>query len=327
MGKENKPSRKDFLDNIEKSFGKKSKIKVEDPKNIERPKFPTGSLKLDIALKGGYPKGTMIESFGKSQSGKTTSAIEGVAQHQKKYPDEKVLWLDLEGIFDPEYNEAIGVDISSENFMLVEPNTGEEAYQLMVTFMDTFKGGLIIVDSVAALLPEKEDAGDFGDANMGVAARLNSQGCRKLRPRMRKNNTTIIFLNQTRVNIGKMFGDPNESTGGSAIEFFSRTRLKFGAMKGEKDTDTGVSVLLDKANFGNPKMKIETNIVYGKGFDVLREILDISVSIGLIEQGGAWFSYEESKIGQGKDQVLKMFKDNPELVEELTKKIKIHYGI
>lgn len=315
-----------FKDNIEKMFGKESGIYVVDPTNIHIEKFPTGSLKLDIALKGGYPKGTIIEPYGWEQSGKTTSAIEAAKQHQKKYTDERVLWVDMERVFDHEYFTAIGVDITPEKFTLVKPDTGEQAYTIMLEFVKNCKGGLIIVDSVPTLLPESTDEADMGDAQISVLARLNSQGIRKLIPHMHRNKTTIFMINQLRANIGGM-GSNNITTGGNTIRFYARTRIQLGSGNSTVEDATKIYVKLDKANYGNPKYKFETDILYGKGFDFLGELVDLAEESKVIQKSGSWYKQGELQLGQGKEQVKQFLLDNEEFKNEVEGKVRSHFNI
>lgn len=315
-----------FKANIEKAFGKNSGIIVSDPENIIIEKFPSGSLHMDIGLKGGYAKGTIIEKFGWEQTGKTTSCIEAAKQHQLKYPNEKILWEDLEKVFDPVYFKNIGVDISPNKFILVRPDTGEQGYTIMLEFVKNHKGGLIVVDSVPTLLPEKTDMADMGDAQISLLARLNSQGVRKLLPHMSKNKTTLIFINQYRAAIGAMHKQ-NDTTGGNTIRYYARTRIQFGSGNSTVEDATKIYIKLDKANYGNPKYKFETDILYGKGFDVLGELVDLAVESNLIQKAGSWFSADEVKLGQGKEAVKQFLLDNEEYKVELEKKVRSHFGI
>ena len=203
---------KDFRELIKKTFGKNSGILIEDAYNIKIEKFPSGSFLLDLDLKGGWAKGTLIEIFGENQSGKTTTVIHAVAEHQKKYPEEPILWVDLEKVYDPYYFKQIGIDISEDKFILLRPSSGEDTWESIISFVKTFDNGVIVLDSVALLLPKKEDEGSVGDAQMALAARMNSQGLRKLFPYMKPGGTTVFAINQTRKNIGG-YGDPNVTTG------------------------------------------------------------------------------------------------------------------
>ena len=305
---------------ITKLFGKNSDILIKDPKDIQIEKFSTGSYLLDRDLKGGYPKGTLIELFGGNSSGKTSSCIHAVAEHQSKYPDEPVLWVDLEKVFDPVYFTNIGIDVGSDNFILVRPTAGEDAWETMINFAKTFENGIIILDSVALLLPKKEDEGMVGDAQMASAARMNSQGLRKLFPYMKPGGTTVIAINQTRKNIGG-YGDPTVTTGGEAWAFYARTRIKTSVSKGESGENAIHKFTQVKSNYGKRDYVTETTITYGEGFDKTRELLALCVDEKIIEKGGSWYNYEGVK-WQGADSVVDSLNDNPELVEELIQKLR-----
>lgn len=327
MAKEKETNkREDFKSNLEKMFGKRSGIFVDNPKEIVIERFSTGSLKLDVALKGGFPKGKMTEVFGKWKSGKTSICIESVKQHMDKYPKEPVLWLDLEDVFDPVYFENIGVDVESDKFYLLTPKTGEQSYNAILEFLKTFKGGLIVIDSVPTLLPEKEDEAEVGDAQMALAARLNSQGVRKILPHMKKSGATIIFINQMRDNIGSMRGGA-VTTGGKTIPYYCRTRIQMTGGNGQKGITTKTYIKIDKSNYGNEGYEFDTEIRYGEGFDYFGEVVDYGVELGIVKKSGSWFSYGETKIGQGKEAVVELLKDNPELVKEIDTKVREQYGI
>ena len=319
--------RNKFLENIKKYFGDREGVIIPDPKNIVIEKFPTGSLKLDVHLKGGYPKGKFIECFGWEGCGKTSACIEAVAQHQKKYPDENILWVDLEGVFDKDYFAAIGVDISPEKFILADPDSSEDAYVIMLEFMNAFKGGIIVVDSVPTLLPEKERASDIGDAKMALAARANSEGVRKVLPKSKKNGTTIFWINQYRANIGTMSPKKTTTTGGNVFRYFSRTRLELGSGNSNQEDVVKIYVHLEKSNYGHHKAKFETEIIFGKGWDYLGELVDLAEEAGIIEKHGSWYSQGETKLGQGKNQVKELFEDNEEFRQEIEDKVKEHFGI
>lgn len=315
-----------FRSNIEKHFGKNTGIFVDDPNNIQIEKFSTGSLIIDVYLKGGLPKGKISEFFGDTGSGKTSTALSSVKEHQKKYSDEIILWLDLEDSFSSDYAKAIGVDVSPNKFILSQPDTGEQAYEVMLAFTKTVGKGLIVVDSVTTLLPEKVNVGDMGDADMALSARLNSQGVRKLIPNIKKNNTTIIFLNQVRDNIGNPYV-PVVTTGGKTIPFYARVRLGLSRTKGEDDTCMNMNIKTEKATFGQEKMKFSTTLIYGKGFDFLKELVDLAVESGIIQKSGSWFNCGEIKLGQGVNQVKEFMKDNEEFKQDIENKVRNHFGI
>lgn len=312
-----------FKSEFEKVFGKDS---FTDPENIVIEKFPSGSLKLDIELKGGYPKGTLIETFGWEQSGKTTSLNEAEKQHQIKYPDAKILRIDLERVFDPIYHANIGVDISADKYILSRPNNGEQAWEIMIKFAETFKGGLIGIDSVPSLLPSNYTESDMGDAKMAMAARLNSEGVRKIIPYLNKNEVTLIALNQLRANIGGM-GKDTITTGGNVWKYYARTRIQLASGKSQVDAATHIYATMDKANYGNPKNKFETDILYGVGFDYLGELIDLASDGNIIQKSGSWYADGEIKLGQGKDQLKEFLTDNEDYRKELDRKVRLHYGI
>lgn len=311
-----------FLGNMDKKFGKENNVLVKDLSNINIEKFPTGSLDLDIKTEGGYPRGKLIEVFGENQSGKTTLAVHAVKEHQKKYEGDPILWVDLEDVYDNEYMSSIGVDITN-NFILAKPLTGEDAWNLMIEFTKQFQdGGLIVLDSVALLLPSKESEGEVGDAQMGAAARMNSQGLRKIFPHLGKNKITFLAINQTRSKIGVMFGDPITTTGGKGWEFYARTRIKMSKSKGEAEVFSVHKMKLIKATYGRTDSTAIGNIVYGIGIDKLYDIINIGTELGVITKSGSWFSYGETKLGQGASSVRDILEDNIELTEELECKIK-----
>lgn len=312
-----------FKSDFEKVFGKDS---FTDPENIVIDKFSSGSLKLDIELKGGYPRGTLIETFGWEQSGKTTSLNEAEKQHQIKYPDAKILRMDLERVFDPIYHKSIGVDISPDRYVLSRPNNGEHAWEIMLKFAETFKGGLIGIDSVPSLLPEKYNESDMGDAKMAMAARLNSEGVRKMIPWLNKNQVTLIALNQLRANIGGM-GKDNITTGGNVWKYYARTRIQLASGKSQVDEATHIFATIDKANYGNPKNKFETDILYGEGFDYLGELIDLAADGNIITKSGSWYNDGDLKLGQGKDQLKEFLNDNEDYRKELDKKVREYYKI
>lgn len=311
-----------YLDDIYKYLGKNTDVIVKDPKNIVIEKFKTGSYILNKDLNGGYAKGTLIEIYGPAGSGKTTACVSAVAEHQKEYPNEPVLWVDLEKVFDPVYFQKIGINIEPENFILVRPNTGEDAWELMINFAKVFQNGVIVLDSVALLLPAKEDEGQVGDAQMASAARMNSQGLRKLFPYIGFGKTTMFAINQIRKNIGG-YGDPNVTTGGGAWEFYARTRIATSRSKGELEEYGKHKFKQVKSNYGNQDVITETYISYGKGIDSMMELLDLCVENSIIKKSGAWFSYEGTNIGQGFDNTIDMLNDNPELVQELEGKLNL----
>jgi recombination protein RecA len=314
MASKTENSLESYKEFITKTFGKGSNILVEDPENIIIEKFKTGSYLLTADLRGGWAKGTLIEIYGGNGSGKTTLCASAIAEHQKKYPDELILWIDLEKVFDPVYFKTIGIDISPDKFLLMRPDTGEQAWELMINFAKTFQNGAIVLDSVALLLPAKEDEGQVGDAQMASAARMNSQGLRKLFPYMGFGKTTMFAINQVRKNIGG-YGDPNVTTGGEAWAFYARTRINTSSSKGEAGEYANHKFKQVKSNYGNRDIITETTINYGEGFDKMKELLALCVDEGIVQKSGSWYAYEDSKLGQGADTVTDVLKDNPDLVE------------
>lgn len=310
-----------FKDYISSNFGKKEGLYIKDPENIIIEKFPTGSISFDSDMKKGWSKGTLIEVYGPSGSGKTTLCIHAVSEHQKKYPNEPILWIDLEKVFDPVYFQKIGIDISPENFILVRPSTGEDAWELMINFTKNFGNGVVVLDSVTLLLPQKEEEGQVGDAQMASAARMNSQGLRKLFPNMKLGGTTVFAINQVRKNIGG-YGDPNVTTGGGAWEFYARTRIKTAKTKGLEGEYSNNRFKQIKSNYGNQDVETETTIEYGVGIDRTKEIFKLCVDHEIIQKSGSWFNYGDVKLGQGADNIVQVLNDNVELQEELMNRLK-----
>lgn len=307
----------ELKNNLFSIFGKKSKVIEEDPENIEYERFSSGSLLLDRNLKSGFVKGTVVELFGQTGSGKTTACIHAIAEHQKKYPDEIILWIDLEKTFDPYYFKKIGIDLDPEKFILLRPEKGEEVWESIITMTRTYKKGAIVLDSVALLLNEKEFEGDVGDAQMAGAARMNSQGFRKLFPFVKFGGTTIFCINQTRKSLGVMMGDNNVTTGGECWGFYSRTRIKCTVAKGSEGIYGKHKYRLVKATYGHKDSVAETTIYYGEGINKLRELVDLCVEYEILQKKGAFFYYKETNIAQGQDKLVVMLQDNPELTEEL----------
>lgn len=251
----------------------------------------------------------------------TTTAIHAVAEHQKKYPDEPVLWIDLEKVFDPEYFQKIGINIDPDKFILARPQGGENTWEVIINFVKTFGKGIVILDSYSLLLPKKEDEGMMGDAQMGAAARMNSQGLRKIFPYMDMGGTTIFALNQIRSSIGG-YGDPNVTTGGKGLPFYARTRIKTSASKGLAGEYAIHKFHQVKSNYGMKDRVTETTIVYGEGFNLVKEILVAAIAKDIIQKSGSWFSYNGDKLGQGMDNIAQLLKDNPELFEEIEYKVR-----
>lgn len=303
-------------------LGKNNGI-VEDPSNIVIEKFPTGSYLLDRDLKGGWAKGIMVELYGESGAGKTTLCIHAVAEHMKKYPEEPVLWIDLEKVFEPSYFTAIGIDVNSPNFILTRPSAGEDVWETIITFVKEFKKGVIVLDSVTLLLPKKEDEGLMDEATtLAAAARLNSKGLRKLFPYMEMGGVTIFCINQLRSNIGVMYGETTTTTGGKSWAYYSRCRIKVSKSKGESGEYSTNKFTQIKSNYGKLDYVTETSIVYGEGFDKAKELVILATEEGILTKKGSFYSYEGVSIGQGLDRTLDALEDNPELKEEILNKLK-----
>ena len=307
---------------IEKDFGKGSVMKLGD-ENIESVEvIPTGSISLNVALGvGGYPRGRIIEIYGPESSGKTTLAIHAIAEAQKA--GGIAAFIDAEHAFDRFYAEKLGVDI--DNLLISQPDNGEQALEIADQLIRSSAIDILVVDSVAALTPKKEIEGAMGDNNVGLQARLMSQALRKLTSTVSKTNTTCIFINQLREKIGIMFGNPETTTGGNALKFYSSVRLDIRRVTSIKDGDqvigNQVRVKVVKNKVAPPFRKAEFEITFGEGISKIGEILDLGVEYGIIQKSGSWFSYDNSKLGQGRDATKALLKDNPELCEDIEGKI------
>ncbi len=310
------------LDKIEKSFGKGSIMRMGDKPVEDVAAISSGSIGLDVALGiGGYPKGRVIEIFGPESSGKTTLAIHAIAEAQKA--GGIAAFIDAEHAFDPYYARKLGVNI--EELLISQPDHGEQALEITDSLIRSGAIDIVVIDSVAALTPKAELEGDMGDNKMGLQARLMSQALRKLTANISKTRTCCIFINQLREKIGVMFGNPETTTGGNALKFYSSVRLdirRIGQIKdGEEVTGNNVRVKVVKNKIAPPFRKAEFDILYGEGISKTGEIVDLGVNYNIIKKSGSWFSYGEIKLGQGRDGVKKLIKDNPELAAELETKI------
>ena len=311
------------MSKIEKDFGKGSIMKLGDEKVEDVDVIPTGSLSLDIALGvGGYPRGRIIEIYGPESSGKTTLAIHAIAEAQKN--GGIAAFIDAEHAFDRFYAEKLGVDV--ENLFISQPDNGEQALQIADQLISSSAIDILVVDSVAALTPKAEIEGDMGDNRVGLQARLMSQALRKLTSTISKTNTTCIFINQLREKIGGMFGNPETTTGGNALKFYSSVRLDIRRVTSIKDGDqilgNQVRVKVVKNKVAPPFRKAEFEITFGEGINKVGEILDLGVEYDLVQKSGSWFSYNGAKLAQGREATKNLLKDNPELCEELEKRIK-----
>lgn len=311
------------LDKLEKEYGKGAVMRLGDRNvdNIEA--IPSGSLSLDLALGvGGYPRGRVIEIYGPESSGKTTLTIHAIAEAQKQ--GGIAAFIDAEHAFDRFYAEKLGVDIN--NLLISQPDNGEQALEIADHLIRSGAIDIIVIDSVAALVPKSELEGEMGDSKMGLQARLMSQALRKLTATINKTGCTCIFINQLREKIGVMFGNPETTTGGNALKYYSSIRLdirRIGQIKdGEDVVGNRARVKVVKNKVAPPFRQAEFDIMYGEGVSKVGEILDMAVELNVVKKSGAWFSYGDTKLGQGRDAVKQLLKDNPELCEELEKKIK-----
>ena len=311
------------MSKIEKDFGKGSIMKLGDEKIENVEVIPTGSISLDAALGvGGYPKGRIIEIYGPESSGKTTLAIHAIAEAQKQ--GGIAAFIDAEHAFDRFYAAKLGVDV--DNLWISQPDNGEQALGIADQLIRSAAIDILVVDSVAALTPKKEIEGDMGDNVVGLQARLMSQALRKLTSTISKTNTTCIFINQLREKIGVMFGNPETTTGGNALKFYSSVRLDIRRVTSIKDGDqvigNQVRVKVVKNKVAPPFRKAEFEITFGEGISKVGEIVALGVEYGIIQKSGSWFSYDNSKLAQGRDATKKLLRDNPELCEEIEEKIK-----
>ncbi len=310
------------MSKIEKAYGKGAVMRMGDEQIENVEVIHTGSLNLDIALGvGGYPRGRIIEIYGPESSGKTTLAIHAIAEAQKA--GGVAAFIDAEHAFDRFYAQKLGVDI--DNLWISQPDNGEQALEIADQLIRSSAIDILVVDSVAALTPKKEIEGDMGDSAVGLHARLMSQALRKLTATIAKTNTTCIFINQLREKIGVMFGSPETTTGGNALKFYASVRLDIRKglpiKDGEQVFGNQTRVKVVKNKVAPPFRKAEFDIMYGEGISRVGEVLDLSVEYGIVKKSGSWFSYEDQKLGQGRDATKQLLKDNPELCEELTAKV------
>ena len=308
---------------IEKDFGKGAIMKMGDEKVEEVEVIPTGSLTLDLALGvGGYPKGRIIEIYGPESSGKTTLTIHAIAEAQKQ--GGIAAFIDAEHAFDRFYAEKLGVDV--ENLLISQPDNGEQALEIADQLIRSAAVDIVVIDSVAALTPKAEIEGDMGDNKVGLQARLMSQALRKLTATVSKTNTCCIFINQLREKIGVMFGNPETTTGGNALKFYASVRIDIRKGTAIKDGDTVIGnetkVKVIKNKVAPPFRKAQFEIMFGEGISKYGEILDLGVEHEIITKSGSWFSYNGSRLAQGRDAVKAVLKDNPELCDEITEQIK-----
>jgi recombination protein RecA len=323
INKEKLKALQSTIDKIEKDFGKGSIMRLGDKAVSEVPVISSGSIALDVALGvGGYPRGRVVEIYGPESSGKTTLAIHAIAEAQKQGGLAAI--IDAEHAFDRTYAEKLGVDV--ENLLFAQPDNGEQALEIADNLIRSGSIDIIVIDSVAALTPKAEIEGDMGDSKMGLQARLMSQALRKLTATISKTNTCCIFINQLRDKIGVMFGNPETTTGGNALKFYASVRVdirKLNQLKdGEESTGNRVRVKIVKNKVAPPFRKAEFDIIFGEGISKTGEIIDLGVEMNIIKKSGSWFSYGDTKLGQGRDAVRQLLLDNPELSNEIETKIR-----
>lgn len=315
---------KKAVEDLNKNYGQGSVMKLGDTPQEDVPSIPSGSLTLDDALGvGGYPRGRIVEIFGSESAGKTTLAIHAIAEAQKA--GGTAAFIDAEHAFDCNYAEKLGVDI--ENLYLSQPDNGEQALEITNNLIKSGGLDILVIDSVAALTPKAEIDGEMGDARIGLQARLMSQALRKLTANISNTKTCCIFINQIREKIGVMFGNPETTSGGNALKFYSSVRLdirKSSLIKDSEGAAKGIQtrVKVVKNKVAPPFRNAEFDVIYGEGISKTGEIIELGVKYGIIKKSGAWFSYNETRLGQGKDNVRNLLLDNPELTEELEEKIK-----
>lgn len=310
------------MDQITKQFGDGSIMKLGEAKKVDVELLPSGSLSLDIALGGGYPKGRIIEIYGPESSGKTTLTLHAIAEIQKQ--GGTAAFIDAEHALDPAYAKKLGVD--TDNLLVSQPDNGEQALEIAETLVRSNAVDLIVVDSVAALVPQAEIDGDMGDSHMGLQARLMSQALRKLTGIINKSKATVIFINQIRMKIGVMFGNPETTTGGNALKFYASVRAdirRIGQIKeGEEIIGNRTKVKIVKNKIAPPFRVAEFDIMYNEGISKAGDVLDLAVQHGVVGKAGAWFDYNDAKIGQGREQTKKYLKENPKVLAEIEKKVR-----
>ena len=312
------------LDKLDKTYGKGAVMRMGDAAIEEVEVIPTGSIGLDVALGvGGYPRGRVVEIYGPESSGKTTLTLHAIAEAQKN--GGIAAFIDAEHAFDRYYAENLGIDV--ENLIISQPDNGEQALEITDNLIRSGAIDIIVIDSVAALTPKSEIEGEMGDSKMGLHARLMSQALRKLTGSISKTKCTVIFINQLREKIGVMFGNPETTTGGNALKFYCSVRLDIRRSTQIKNVDGDVlgnktRVKVVKNKVAPPFKLVEFDIVYGKGISKVGEIIDLGVNYEIIKKSGSWFSYDDTKLGQGREAVKTLLLDNPELMEELEQKIK-----
>ncbi|MDB5186503.1 MAG: recA, partial [Candidatus Saccharibacteria bacterium] len=310
------------LETIEKQFGKGSIMKLGDAHTVQVETIPTGSLSLDLALGGGLPVGRIIEVYGPESSGKTTLTLHAIAEVQRR--GGTAAFIDAEHALDPSYAKRIGVDV--ENLLLAQPDNGEQALEIVETLVRSNAVDLIVVDSVAALVPRAEIEGDMGDSHMGLQARLMSQALRKLTGVISRSKVTVIFINQIRMKIGVMFGNPETTTGGNALKFYASVRMDIRRISQIKQADAVIGnrtrVKVVKNKVAPPFREAEFDIMYNQGISRSGDVLDLAVAGNIVDKAGAWFAYKDAKIGQGREAAKTYLQENPKVLEEIAKKVR-----
>ena len=313
---------------LEKDFGKGTVMKLGEGSHVAVETVPTGCLSLDLALGlGGVPKGRVIEVYGPESSGKTTVTLHMIAEVQKR--GGIAGFIDAEHALDPVYAKKIGVDI--DELYISQPDSGDQALEIAETMVRSGAVDIIVIDSVAALVPKQEIEGDMGDSHVGLQARLMSQALRKLTPVISKSNCVVIFINQLREKVGVMFGNPETTTGGRALKFYASVRMDVRRIETLKQSGEMVGnrtrIKIVKNKIAPPFKEAEFDIMFGKGISKEGDVLDLAVGIDLVKKSGAWYAYEGEKIGQGRENAKKYLKDNPQIAEEIEQKVRAHYGL
>ena len=319
-------SLKEAMSRMEKQFGKGSVMRLGERSHMRVETTPTGSLSLDLALGGGLPKGRIVEIFGGEGGGKTTLTLHCIAEAQKK--GQICAFIDAEHALNPEYAKTVGVDI--DNLYISQPDNGEQALEIADTLIRSGAIGLVVIDSVAALVPRAEVEGEMGDLTVGLMARMMSQGCRKLASTAGKSGTTVIFINQIREKIGVMYGNPETTPGGRALKFFASVRLRVGGSEAIKSGSENIGkrckVSIPKNKIAPPFREAEFDLIYGKGINKYGDILDLGVKFGIIQKGGAWFTIGEERF-QGRDGTRAYLEENPEIAAEIETEIRNKMGL
>lgn len=310
------------LETIEKQFGKGSIMKLGEAHAVQVETIPTGSISLDLALGGGLPKGRIVEIYGPESSGKTTLTLHAIAEVQRQ--GGTAAFIDAEHALDPAYAKRIGVD--TDNLLLSQPDNGEQALEIVETLVRSNAVDIIVVDSVAALTPRAEIEGDMGDSHMGLQARLMSQALRKLTGIISRSKATVVFINQIRMKIGVMFGNPETTTGGNALKFYASVRMDIRRISQIKQADAVIGnrtrVKVVKNKIAPPFREAEFDIMYNEGISTSGDVLDLAANKGIVEKAGAWYSYEGEKIGQGREATKTYLQENPKVLEAIAKKVR-----